>query len=457
MFLKSLILFCLIVKFSVVNSVEVICYIDTSSNAGYQLISTLKPNICTILNLAFSKVDTNGNVLASQVPNLQAFLQYKGTLIAPKIMLSLGGAADWQSLQNFVKISKTATLRQKFADSCLSVCQQYGLNGIDLDWEFPYASDRVYFVEVLKTLKATLSPHGYLLTIAVGASNWWAVGSGGLDIPNVGANVDLINLMTYDFHANAEWDRSFGLYFNAPLNDSPGRDSLMNALQLFKSVPSHKLIVGIPLYGNAYRTISSTSPGGKYSTAWPSMGVTPSYRDVCRLPYTRVAAKGPQWTPYMYGNGHWISYDDTVSVAKKSELVKKYQLGGVLVWSLEKDDDKSICDSCPFPLMRSINNAVGRSINCTFGGNGLITSGPIDPTTTSKTTTRQSTSRTTPVPGGIEGGISICPKVGLFPFPGDCSKFYQCSFVNKPPYIQTCALNRFFNHKRKYCDVKCVV
>lgn len=120
--------------------------------------------------------------------DLKTYLQYKGTNLAPKILLSLGGATDWWSLQNFVTISKNDTLREQFAESCLKVCQQYGLSGIDLDWEFPYASDRQGFVEVLKVLKAKLRPAGYLLTAAVGASNWWAgpTGAGGYDIAQIG-------------------------------------------------------------------------------------------------------------------------------------------------------------------------------------------------------------------------------------------------------------------------------
>lgn len=102
------------------------------------------------------------------------------------MLLSLGGATDWWSLQNFVKIAQSPTLREAFATSCLQTCQQYGLSGIDVDWEFPGVSDKQNFVELLKAAKAKLAPAGYLLTIAVGASNWWAVGSGGLDISGVG-------------------------------------------------------------------------------------------------------------------------------------------------------------------------------------------------------------------------------------------------------------------------------
>lgn len=86
--------------------------------------------------------------------------------------------------------------------------------------------------------------------------------------------------MTYDFHSNAQWDRSFGLYFNAPMSDVSGRDSMTNSLQIFSVVPSSKLILGLPLYGNAYVTSGSVNPGASYSTQSPATGITPAYNEV---------------------------------------------------------------------------------------------------------------------------------------------------------------------------------
>lgn len=86
---------------------------------------------------------------------------------------------------------------------------------------------------------------------------------------------------------------------------------------------------------------------------------------------TKVSGSSPQYTPYMYGNNLWISYDDPVSVAKKTEFVNLKNLAGVMVWSLEQDDQTGACSSCPFPLMRAINIAVGRNVGCTFTLSGV--------------------------------------------------------------------------------------
>ncbi|XP_063701706.1 chitinase-3-like protein 1 [Culicoides brevitarsis] len=438
-----------------VNGKEVVCYVDISSNAGYQLLSTLKPNLCTMVNLAFAQVDANGNILASAMTNLGNFLNFRGTQKAPKMLLSIGGAADWWSLQNFVQIAASPSLRDAFAQSCLTTCQQYGLSGIDVDWEFPSSSDRQNFVELLRAVKAKLAPAGYLLTVAVGTSNWWAVGSGGLDVAGVGQVVDYVKMMTYDFHANAQWDVSFGLYFNAPMDDVAGRDSMVNSLNLFSSVDSQKLILGLPLYGNAYARAGSVNVGASYSSNWPSTGVSPSYNEICaRTGMTKVAGSAPQWTPYMYDSSLWISYENPESVTKKASLVNTRNLGGVMVWSLEKDDQTGACDTCPFPLMRAINNAVGRYVDCSFtlSGNSSYPvmpelPDPVDTTTTSTTTTTASSNP--------DGALQVCPTSGYFKHP-DCTKFYHCAWPGQAPYTQNCQPGLFWNNQQQYCDWNCV-
>lgn len=86
--------------------------------------------------------------------------------------------------------------------------------------------------------------------------------------------------MSYDFHSNADWDRASGLYFNAPMDDASGKDSMTNTLNIFSSVHPSKLIIGLPLYGIAYVTLDSVEVGAEYSLEWPSTGKTPAYSQV---------------------------------------------------------------------------------------------------------------------------------------------------------------------------------
>lgn len=71
--------------------------------------------------------------------------------------------------------------------------------------------------------------------------------------------------------------------------------------------------------------------------------------------------------PYMYRDQDWISFEDFQSIQDRADIVNKYGLAGVKIWSFEQDDYDNVCNyECPFPLMRLINNRIGRKIDCDF-------------------------------------------------------------------------------------------
>ncbi|VTM86594.1 Chitinase A1 precursor [Raoultella ornithinolytica] len=104
--------------------------------------------------------------------------------------------------------------------SAQEIVEKYGLDGIDLDWEYPVngawglvasqPADRDNFTALLKELRAAFGSRK-LVTIAVGANaespkSW-------VDIKAIAPSLDYINLMTYDMAYGTQ-------YFNANLYDS---------------------------------------------------------------------------------------------------------------------------------------------------------------------------------------------------------------------------------------------
>jgi chitinase len=63
-----------------------------------------------------------------------------------KILLSVGG---WMLTQQLVSMSATAAGRKMFIDSAISNLRTWRLDGLDIDWEFPYAADRLTFSTLL--------------------------------------------------------------------------------------------------------------------------------------------------------------------------------------------------------------------------------------------------------------------------------------------------------------------
>ena len=133
-----------------------------------------------------------------------------------KVLLSVGG---WGA-RGFSGAAATPETRAVFIQSALEIMQKYGLDGIDLDWEYPVngawglvasqPADRENFTLLLKELRQAVG-NQKLVTIAVGANaespkSW-------VDVKAIAPLLDYINLMTYDMAYGTQ-------YFNANLYDS---------------------------------------------------------------------------------------------------------------------------------------------------------------------------------------------------------------------------------------------
>lgn len=133
-----------------------------------------------------------------------------------KVLLSVGG---WGA-RGFSGAAATKESRAVFIQSAQEIIAKYGLDGIDLDWEYPVngawglvesqPADRANFTALLTELRAALG-HKKLLTIAVGANaespkSW-------VDVKAIAPSLDYINLMTYNMAYGTQ-------YFNSNLYDS---------------------------------------------------------------------------------------------------------------------------------------------------------------------------------------------------------------------------------------------
>lgn len=90
-----------------------------------------------------------------------------------KVLLSVGG---WTYSPSFPAAASTPASRQTFADSCARLVEDYGLDGIDVDWEYPKnEKEAMDYVELLRVTREALDQlarekgemaDGYELSIA---------------------------------------------------------------------------------------------------------------------------------------------------------------------------------------------------------------------------------------------------------------------------------------------------
>jgi chitinase len=245
-----------------------------------------------------------------------------------KIVLVVGGDHA-ESTQNFSAMAGSSTARAAFVSNIVAMVDQYGYDGIDIDWEFPQTtSDRTSFTALVGDLRAGLPP-GKTLSIAAPATDWFGRW---IDVPAVIPHLDWLGAMTYTCGA-ASWSPTAD--HNSPLYGPCGGDAARQ-YYLGRGVPREKLLLGVPFYGERYDgaedigdSLSNKSGG---AMAYPQVAALLSNG---WTRYTDTSA-GVPYLRYNSGMGV-VVYDDPWSIGLKCQYVKDRELGGVIVWSLGQD------------------------------------------------------------------------------------------------------------------------
>ena len=187
-----------------------------------------------------------------------------------KVLLSIGG---WTYSSNFAVPASTDAGRTAFANSAVALLQNYGFDGLDVDWEYPKDPiEAANFTQLLRVTRQALQkyeqtlpapqPH-FLLTVAspAGLSN-----ARHLEIAAMDQQLDFWNLMAYDFAGS--WDSTAGHQANVfPSEHDPASTpfSIDAAVRhyLSQGVSPPNIVLGMPLYGRAFG--QTEGPGRSYT------------------------------------------------------------------------------------------------------------------------------------------------------------------------------------------------
>ncbi len=279
------------------------------------------PEYLTHICYAFAHINNDFETLDIKTPSrLTTIAGLKKDKPALKVLLSIGG---WGA-GNFSEMAASETHRKKFAQNCLKAVNQYGLDGIDLDWEYPTSSDAGIssspddtknFTLLVKELRTVLGADK-LLTMASSSSAKY------IDFKDVTPYFNFINIMTYDMgkppYHNA------GLYKSSKTKRSCDESV---TLHFNKGVPYEKIVLGIPFYGHG--------DGKAFTTDCLD------YRDITPGKYTEMWDNTAQ-VPFLVDDlGNMVlSFDNAKSVGLKAEYIQKKGLRGAMYWNIEADDDK---------------------------------------------------------------------------------------------------------------------
>ncbi|KIK66384.1 glycoside hydrolase family 18 protein [Collybiopsis luxurians FD-317 M1] len=186
-----------------------------------------------------------------------------------KIVLSVGG---WGGSTYFSQCVANASNRNTFVNTLVSAVNSFGLDGIDIDWEYPNSvgagninspADAANLLTFLTQLRSSLGS-SKIISAAVPDVPW--LGSNGSPLTNVSAyaaQMTYLNLMNYDVFQSSSTPGP-----NAPLGNLCGTSSLLQysaqaALSQWSAAgfPASKMLLGLPLYGYVSNSTKTTLTG----------------------------------------------------------------------------------------------------------------------------------------------------------------------------------------------------
>jgi chitinase len=261
-----------------------------------------------------------------------------------KILLSIGG---WTYSSNFAPAAATPSGRSIFATSAVSLIKDLGLDGIDIDWEYPKDSiEAANLVHLLQACREALNsygrslpcPHHFELTVAcpAGAQNYQK-----MDLKGMNHLLDFWNLMAYDFAGS--WDTTAGHQANLfPSRSNPASTpfSIDAAVKYYISqgIEPRKIVLGMPIYGRAFENTDGPGKpfGGTGQGTWEA-GVY----DFKKLPLPGAHEVHDQeaGATYCYDPAKrvMVTYDTIAMAETKAEWIRREHLGGGMWWESSAD------------------------------------------------------------------------------------------------------------------------
>lgn len=292
----------------------VVAYVTAGSN------EVPDPMVMTHINYAFGVVNETFNGVTVQRPErLRMIVALKQVNPALKVMLSIGG---WTA-GRFSEMAATKENRDAFAQDCRRIVDEYGLDGIDMDWEYPTSSeagissspeDTDNFTLLMQELRRVLGSEKLLTAATICTAKY-------IDFKHCLEYMDFINVMSYDMSDP-------NLQHHAALYPSPisGYCTASQAVEahLQAGVPKHKLVMGMPFYAKGRRN----DPGidSYLRTGVLPEGYSKCWSDEAQASYIANAQREFVW-----------AFEDVRSLTAKCQYILDHDLLGAMYWDYVSD------------------------------------------------------------------------------------------------------------------------
>ncbi|MDD7267761.1 MAG: glycosyl hydrolase family 18 protein [Lachnospiraceae bacterium] len=238
------------------------------------------------------------------------------------------GKQVWGLVDNFNPDVKTKTVlaatasRNQLTNQLVAQALQYGLDGINVDFELLQEDTIPAFIQFLRELSIKCSNNQLILSVDLPVPTF----SKYYNRKAIAEVVDYVCLMAYDEHFAG--DTTSGSVASFPFVETA-------VIQTLREVPAEKLVLGVPFYTRIWTeaagadgktAVSSIAVGmGEAERLLAENSVTPVWAEEARQNYGEYASdKGV--------NKVWL--EDSASIEAKLKLIGEHKLAGVAAWKL---------------------------------------------------------------------------------------------------------------------------
>ncbi len=282
------------------NGFKVVGYTPSWGN-----INNIQYDKLTHINYAFAIPRADGSLEPLASPNKLQQIVSLGHAQGTKVLIAVGGweLGDGGGVdRRFSQLAANPSTRTAFVNNLVNFVNQYDLDGVDMDWEYPReGSEPQHFELLMQELGQAMHSRGKLLTAAVVVSGWNADGV----LSGVFDDVDFLNIMAYDGNNHGSMSQATG-----------GLDYWLG-----RGLPKSKAVLGVPFY---------CRPQPESYANLLAMGASPN-------------------SDSFQGR----NYNGIPTIKAKTELAQQ-RAGGIMIWELSHDtSDQSTS------LLTAINQVAG--------------------------------------------------------------------------------------------------
>lgn len=301
----------------------------------YTSASSLDASCVTHINYAHGRFKNpktgDGGIVIAETSLLKKVVALKEKKPSLKVLLMIGGWGE--HADGFSMMARDAAKRAEFCKACKDHIDTYGLDGIDIDWEYPGGGpstngqskdDAKNFNLVLKELREAIGDTK-IISYASSSSAKYVDWKGAMDY------LDYVNVMTYDMGKPPYHNST--LFKSKLTRDISCEESVEKHRQA--GVPLSRQNLGVPFYGHGTDPYKADV---KYNEMAEILNATSGtyagkniykWDDTAKVPYL-VDEKGTML----------LGYDNPESVGYKGKFAKDKGMGGVMFWEFRHDDSK---------------------------------------------------------------------------------------------------------------------